>query len=295
MASKLPQQNFDKEELIAATTLFSLTGAEDTRRELQNTLLGNKISYLLIMTEGESHGITPYMVVCPIENLGYIACISNKREDMAIMIMNMKKAAKEVIDILTPRKEMHEIEKVRPVINKIQSIQENPLRDTQYNKILNKIRDLKNIKVSSFIPPSGLKKEVPVPKGSPAIPAPPSSEPKPISTQTKFKSIPLPPKSTAYPQNIQDNTVAPQQVSKLKNIQDFNSYGHSYNHRESFTEPTPHLPGIYKKFRIKFQNEKQITFTMIISAISVEDAIRICQEKNPQFKIVKILEANEIS
>ena len=33
---------------------------------------------------------------------------------------------------------------------------------------------------------------------------------------------------------------------------------------------------------------------MIISAISVEDAIRICQEKNPQFKIVKILEANEI-
>jgi len=194
MASKLPEEDLDKEELIAATTLFSLTGAEDTRKELQETLLGKKLSYLLMMTEGGSLGLTPYMVVCPISNLGYIACVSNKREDMAIMIMNMKQAAEKASDVLGPHQEAPLIQQMTPAIDKVKSFQDSPEEEGKYNEILGKIRNLRNIQVSSYTPPSGLKREGPPTIGSPALPEFPAQ-----AAQTKFKSIPTQPVSSPAP------------------------------------------------------------------------------------------------
>ncbi len=95
-ASKLPLDVND--EIISATTLFTLEGAEATRKELEKSLLGKNISYLIMMTETQ---LGPaYMIVFPIETLGYIACVSKKREDMGIIIQNMKTASKSVKDIL---------------------------------------------------------------------------------------------------------------------------------------------------------------------------------------------------
>ncbi|MHA1230714.1 MAG: hypothetical protein ACTSRP_10395 [Candidatus Helarchaeota archaeon] len=336
MASKLPQENLDKEDLIAATTLFSLTGAEDTRKELQDTLLGKKLSYLLMMTEEGKYGTTPFMVVCPIEDLGYIACISNKREDMAIMIMNMKRAAEKAADVLLPhkREEIHELEKYETAIRSVQAYKDSVCEDSQYNKILNKIRNLKNIKVSSFVPPSGLKKEAPTPAGRPPIPKPPQAAPEPMSVESKFKSIaidqatpteisstPIPP----YPQAAQPSTdqnkiytefsipPKPQAIPQDQSpeYQQKTPQVISYKKQQPVQQPEPQSissqytsypkpldvpsPIGFKKFLIKFQNEKEILFTMVISAPTIEDAIRICQEKNPQFKIVKIIEAHELN
>jgi len=299
MASKLPPQDLDKEELIAATTLFSLTGAEDTRKELQDTLLGKKLGYLLMMTEESRFGITPYMVVCPVEDLGYIACVSNKREDMAILIMNMKRAAVKIADVLIPHKDFKENFEISPIIEKVQTIQDTPPEDTRYNKILNKIKNLRNIKVSSFIPPSGLQKEAPIVGGNPGIPRQ-IDTPQEITPQSKFKSIPVPPESSETPLD-KSNAIYPQtqnsnvQYSQISN----NPYEQSSLPQQKQIGPVFKPPGHmikgFKKFRIKFQNEKQIIFTMIISALTVEDAIRLCQEKNPQFKIVKIIEVYEIN
>ena len=139
MASKLPDNDRNKEDLIAATTLFSLTGAEDTRKELQNSLLGKKLSYLLVMTEDEGGG-TPYIVVCPIGHLGYIACVSNKREDMAILIMNMKEAAREALNILSGSREMQKVEEMTEIVEKVKSIKEQQTQESKYDNILKKIK-----------------------------------------------------------------------------------------------------------------------------------------------------------
>lgn len=258
IASKLPSEELDKEELIAATTLFSLTGAEDTRKELQDTLLGKRINYLLIMTEGGKFGLTKFMIVCPINNLGYIACVSNKREDMAILIMNMKKAAEKAAEILTPHEEEQEI--VQSIDN-VESYQEISSEDKKYNTILSKIKSLKSIQPTGYIPPSGLEKEAPIAKGNPPIPKPPQQ----IKVET-----------TQTSSQVAQPLVNQQPTKPIVSI------------------PIP-KPGIRKKFRIKFQNEKQIIFTMIIQAGSADDAIKICERRNPQFKIVKVLEIHEIS
>ncbi|MBD3229801.1 MAG: hypothetical protein GF329_16585 [Candidatus Lokiarchaeota archaeon] len=304
MASKLPAENLDKEDLIAATTLFSLTGAEDTRKELQDSLLGKKLNYLLMMTDGGKYANTPYMVVCPIENLGYIACISNIREDMAILIMNMKKAADKAADILVPREIPQEIQKMAPVIDKVKSYQEKPSEDKRYNKILSKIRNLKKIQVSNYVPPTGLEKEAPVVKGNPSIPKQPPRAPKPKTVPSpeykpkpptkKFKSISQPPKSPKPSQIPQEmNNIKPQVPQQP--VQKVQPQTKPVPPKRTMYKPPAHTRGRSKKFRVKFQTSKQIIFTMIVQAYSAEEAIKICKNRNPQFIIQKILETHEIS
>ncbi|MHA1302067.1 MAG: hypothetical protein ACTSO9_21850 [Candidatus Helarchaeota archaeon] len=134
-ASRLPLEVND--EVISATTLFTLEGAEATRKELESSLLGKKISYLIMMTEVEKN--PTYMMVFPIENLGYIACVSNKREDMGIIIQDMKIASKKVKEILfgSPTTPKVEIDK------KIETIQQ--MSGQKYENLLEKLKKLKNL------------------------------------------------------------------------------------------------------------------------------------------------------
>ncbi|MBD3226703.1 MAG: hypothetical protein GF329_00820 [Candidatus Lokiarchaeota archaeon] len=143
IASKMPAQDADKEELIAATTLFSLNGAEDTRKELQDSLLGISLDFLLIMTEGKDNS-NKFMIICPIDGIGYIACISAIKEDIAVIKMNMKNASKEILQILTAEETEVNMTSDRNVIEKIQSKKEN--NDDKYTNIISKIEALKKIK-----------------------------------------------------------------------------------------------------------------------------------------------------
>lgn len=146
IASKLPDGEVDEvdEDLIAATTLFSLTGAEDTRRELQNTLLGKKLDFLLIMTEGKNNS-SKFMIVCPVNGLGYIACLSSIREDLAVIKMNMKKAAKEILKILVPDKVTSF--KNRSIIETMELNEDKTIED-RYNRMVSKIDKLKNLQLN---------------------------------------------------------------------------------------------------------------------------------------------------
>lgn len=308
MASKLPAENLDKEDLIAATTLFSLTGAEDTRKELQDSLLGKKLNYLLMMTDGGKYSRTPYMVVCPVENLGYIACISNIREDLAILIMNMKNAAEKAAEILVPHKIPQKIQEMAPVIDKVKSYQDTPSEDKRYNTILNKIRSLKKIQVSNYVPPTGREKEAPIVKGNPSIPKYPSKTVKPKPMVNKFKSIsPVPEKQV--PQTQKTQVAFNQDVNKGKPripqmpprqpprqpSQQIKTPPQVVARKKPTPKSPPPIIGKHKKFRVKFQTNKQIIFTMIVQAHSAEEAIQLCRDRNPQFVINKILETHELS
>jgi predicted regulator of Ras-like GTPase activity (Roadblock/LC7/MglB family) len=145
IASKLPDGEVDgiDEDLIAATTLFSLSGAEDTRRELENTLLGKKLDFLLIMTEGDNSN--KFMIICPVNGLGYIACLSNIRQDLAVIKMNMKKAAKEILKILIPDKVASF--KDRSIIETMELNEDNTIED-RYNRMISKIDKLKNLQLT---------------------------------------------------------------------------------------------------------------------------------------------------
>jgi len=48
-----------------------------------------------------------------------------------------------------------------------------------------------------------------------------------------------------------------------------------------------------KKFKVKFQDSKNIIYTMIIHANTPEEAMYICQTKFSQFNITKFLEVVE--
>ncbi|MHA1379894.1 MAG: hypothetical protein ACTSRG_16110 [Candidatus Helarchaeota archaeon] len=135
-ASRLPLEVND--EVISATTLFTLEGAEATRKELENRLLGNKISYLIMMTELDN--IPAYMMVFPIENLGYIACVSNKREDMGIIIQNMKIASKKVQEILFGGEKPTTPLEINQKIDTISK-----MSGSKYENLLDKLKKLKDI------------------------------------------------------------------------------------------------------------------------------------------------------
>ena len=96
-ASKLPEGV--NEDEISATTLLTLAGAEGTIKELERTLLGNKLSYLIMVTEQNNQ--MAYMVIYPIENLGYLAAVLYAREDMGVIIQNMKTSVQKAAEILT--------------------------------------------------------------------------------------------------------------------------------------------------------------------------------------------------
>ncbi len=133
-ASKLPQDV--NEEEISATTLFTLEGAEGTRKELERSLLGKKLSYLIMVTEKSNK--SAYMYVFPISKLGYIACISEMKEDAALIVQNMKTAVKKAEKILAiPESQIVE-ESVEPLIT------------SKYNNLMKKLEALKSLKLSFF-------------------------------------------------------------------------------------------------------------------------------------------------
>jgi predicted regulator of Ras-like GTPase activity (Roadblock/LC7/MglB family) len=131
-ASKLPDDV--NEEEISATTLFTLEGAEGTRRELERSLLGEKISYLIMVTERKSK--PAYLILFPIENLGYIACISHIREDMGVIIQNMRTAARKAAAILREEEDLKD---------KVKSVEQ--LITPKYDQLMKKLEALKNVKL----------------------------------------------------------------------------------------------------------------------------------------------------
>ncbi|MFX0141709.1 MAG: roadblock/LC7 domain-containing protein, partial [Candidatus Hodarchaeota archaeon] len=135
-ASKLPENI--NEQIISATTLFTIEGAEGTRKELEYELLGNKLSYLIMATEDE----TAFMIIFPIGNIGYIASVSKIREDLGLITQNMKIAAKKVKDILIiPPKDdriMLEVSTEKPKYMET-------FVATKYESILEKLKNLKKI------------------------------------------------------------------------------------------------------------------------------------------------------
>ncbi|MFX1451997.1 MAG: hypothetical protein ACFFCM_14255 [Promethearchaeota archaeon] len=143
-ASKLPIDVND--ELVSATTLFTLEGAEATRKELEKSLLGKNISYLILMTETQ---LGPaYMMVFPIEKLGYISCISKKREDMGIIIQNMKTASKKVKDILFgAQSEKSEEDKPSTPTQLIETKEEyiKQIAGEKYDNLFKKLKTLKDM------------------------------------------------------------------------------------------------------------------------------------------------------
>ncbi|MHA1651728.1 MAG: hypothetical protein ACTSYB_16165 [Candidatus Helarchaeota archaeon] len=135
-ASKLPKDI--NEDEISATTLFTLEGAEGTRKELENSLLGTKLSYLIMVTEKD--GKPAYMLIFPIETVGYIACISYAKEDIALIVQNMKIAAKKAYQILASPEETNVQESIEPLIK------------SKYKSLLQKLDVLKNVKLSFLEP-----------------------------------------------------------------------------------------------------------------------------------------------
>ncbi len=135
-ASKLPEAV--NEDEISATTLFTLEGAEGTRKELEKTLLGNKLSYLIMVTERNSK--LAYMVICPIENLGYIAAVSHTREDMGVIIQSMKIAVQKAVEIL--------IETEKTLVEPQENLEQ--LIAPKYDKLMDKLNKLKKVKLNFF-------------------------------------------------------------------------------------------------------------------------------------------------
>lgn len=246
-ASKLP--GTVNEEEISATTLFTLEGAEGTRKELAKTLLGNKLSYLILVTERQ--GKLAYMIIFPIADLGYIACISHIREDMGVIIQNVKSAAQKAATSLEATcKENHQLsdtieQQIAP----------------KYDTLMKKLEALKNVKLP-FLEGSQNNVESPissvstcsstdyVPYDVPMIEAPPITGP------------PLPPDTPL--DFIEVDT--------------------------DFTELEPELLSDLpvSKYQITFKDAKNIKYTVIVTASNEIDAeVRIRDREN--FHDVEIL------
>ena len=135
-ASKLPEGV--NEDEISATTLFTLEGAEGTRKELEKTLLGSKLSYLVMVTERNSK--LAYIIICPIESLGYIAAVSHTREDMGVIIQSMKIAVQKAIEIL--------VETEKTLVEPQENLEQ--LIAPKYDKLMDKLNKLKQVKLNFF-------------------------------------------------------------------------------------------------------------------------------------------------
>ncbi|MHA1264552.1 MAG: roadblock/LC7 domain-containing protein [Candidatus Helarchaeota archaeon] len=265
-ASKLPQDV--NEEEISATTLFTLEGAEGTRKELEKSLLGKKLSYLILVTERENK--PAYMIIFPIEDLGYIACISHTREDMAVIIQNMKIAAKKAADILAvPQNEDHHLDTIEQLIA------------PKYDNLMKKLNALKNVKIPFLecVPASQMNtglatqtETVPITQMNsdsatqvePAHSSLPSypQEPIPISEVPPIGGAPLPPE-------------LPMELIEVET---------------EIEELEPEiLPVTKKRFQVTFRDSKNIKYTVILSAQDQLDAeVRIRNREN--FHEVEILE-----
>ncbi len=227
-ASKLPKDV--NEDEISATTLFTLEGAEGTRRELEKSLLGHKLSYLMMVTEKGDN--LAYMFVFPIETLGYIASISCAREDIALIVQNMKIAAEKAAKILVSPEDKIKEENIEPKIT------------SKYKSLLQKLETLKSVKISFL---------------EPQIACSPSQEAAPMmhsQTETPDEFSLQPPPLSGPP--------APP-TAPLEFIEVETEF-ETIDTRSMI--PPEHLA----KFQIVFYDSKRIKYTVTISAVDELDA-----------------------
>lgn len=252
-ASKLPKDVSEDE--ISATTLFTLEGAEGTRKELEKSLLlGKKLSYLILVTE--RLGKPAYMIIFPIDSLGYIASISHIREDMGVIIQNMRGAAKKAAQVLAaPDKDAQaDIENVEQLLA------------PKYENLMKKLEALKNVKLPFLenavngspptqVPPINKYTEVPPLQEIPMMDAPVVSGP------------PVPPD-------------APLDFIEIETeIEDL----------EPEIIPGPPMA----KFQVTFRDSKEIKYTVVLQAVDELDA-EVRLRDREQFNLVEILSIKKI-
>ncbi len=251
-ASKLPKTV--NEDEISATTLFTLEGAEGTRKELEKSLLGNKLSYLILVTERQKQ--PAYMIIFPIQELGYIASISHTREDMGVIIQNMKTAAKKASEILSSSEKLMK--------DSSESVEQ--LIAPKYDQLMKKLDALKQVKLpfletaQSQPPPAQV--EPYESNGVPPLMEIPILEPPPID------GPPVPPESPLDFIEVEteiDDDAEP----------------------EIIPGPPP------AKFQVTFMDAKQIKYTVVLSAQNELDAeIRI--KDREQFHDVEIISIKKV-
>ncbi|MHA1277435.1 MAG: hypothetical protein ACTSQI_19715 [Candidatus Helarchaeota archaeon] len=227
-ASKLPKDV--NEDEISATTLFTLEGAEGTRKELEKSLLGTKLSYLMMVTEKD--GKPAYMFVFPIETLGYIACISYVREDMALIVQNMRIAAEKAAKVLASPEKSADEDTIEPIIT------------SKYKNLLQKLETLKSVEFS-FLEPQ------------------PASSPSQSGASETYPTVPIPTTVTAQPPPIPGPPPPP--TAPLEFIQ-------VETDLETFEPDTIIPPEHLAKFQVIFYDSKRIKYTVNIFAIDELDA-----------------------
>ncbi|NVM55541.1 MAG: hypothetical protein HWN66_17675 [Candidatus Helarchaeota archaeon] len=248
-ASKLPKDV--NEDEISATTLFTLEGAEGTRKELEKSLLGNKLSYLIMVTEFQKK--PKYMIIFPIDSLGYIASVSHTREDMGVIIQNMKIAAYKAAQILVvPEKAGAKAEA---------SVEH--LLAPKYDQLMKKLEALKNVKLPFLETPHKKEELTQVP-----LPIPPTGAPPPEIPTIVAPPVSGPPTPPELPL-------------------DFIEVETEFDDLEPEIIPCPEL----SKFQISFKDAKGIKYTVILQALNQLDAqvqLKDRQKFNP-IEIIEIL------
>lgn len=249
-ASKLPKDV--NEDEISATTLFTLEGAEGTRKELEKSLLGNKLSYLILVTDRLQQ--PAYMIIFPIQDLGYIACISHTREDMGVIIQNMRTAAKKAAQILASQ------DKLKDLIS--DSVEQ--LIAPKYDQLMKKLDALKQVKL-------------PFLEGQPVEPAPPLTPVYETNGISPLTSIPI-----LEPPAVGGPPLPPEAPM------DFIEVETEIDDDEDDAEPDI-IPGPPPtRFQVTFMDAKQIKYTVVLTAQNELDAeVRI--KDREQFQNVEIV------
>ncbi len=251
-ASKLPKDVHEDE--ISATTLFTLEGAEGTRKELEKSLLGNRLSYVILVTELDQK--PAFMIIFPIESLGYIASISHTREDMGVIIQNMRTASKKAARILSaPETRSTDGE---------ESVEQ--LLAPKYNRLMEKLEALKKVKLP-FLESSKVLR-------------PPTS----VSCSTPYSEEPNPPEVPTIEVPAMGGPIAPPNVpldfieieTEIENL-----------------EPAILLEAPLSKFQVIFKDAKEIKYTIIVQAANELDAeIRI--KDREEFSSIMLLSIKKL-
>lgn len=246
-ASKLPKDV--NEDEISATTLFTLEGAEGTRKELDKSLLGNKLSYVILVTE--RLGKPAYMVIFPIDSLGYIASISHMREDMGVIIQNMRGAAKKAAQILVAPNKGAQAD--------TESVEQ--LLAPKYDQLMKKLEALKSVKLPFL---------------ETAVNGSPSSQVTPINNYIEappLQEIPA-----------MDLPVVGGPPTPPDAPLDFIEIEAEIDDLEPGILPGPPLA----KFQVTFKDAKEIKYTVVLQAADELDAeVRI--KDREQFNLVEII------
>ena len=251
-ASKLPEGV--NEDEISATILFTLEGSEGTRKELEKSLLGNKLSYLVMVTERNTK--MAYIVICPIENLGYIAAVSYAREDMGVIIQNMKTAVQKAVDILA--------ENGKAVAEPQENLEQ--LIAPKYDKLMEKLSTLKKVKLNFFGDEEKRMVAPPLPAAAQVETPPPIPE----SFTIELPPVEGPPTLPAAPLEF---------IEIDTEIED---------------EEPDILPGMsHTKFQVEFIDSKRTRYMVIIEAANPFDAEVKLKEKK-EFQGIQILKMTKL-